>query len=235
MTDVTILMPVYDERDTVEEAVERTLGTELPVGRVELILIDDGSTDGTSEVLHRIARRHPGVQLVRHTVNRGKGAALRTGLQHASGRYTAVMDADLEYDAADMPRLIEPLLDRTASVVFGTRGSHPHSVFSLLYVLGNKAVAFTASGLYDTGLVDIMTGLKAMPTELFRSLRLRRDGFDVEAEITARALLDGHDIYEVPISYSARRREAGKKLTAVDGLRVMRTLIGCRIEGLARK
>jgi dolichol-phosphate hexosyltransferase len=141
-----------------------------------------------------------------------------------------VLDADLEYDPADLNKLLEPLVQGEASVVFGTRGFDSHSSFSFWYVIGNKVVALAASFLFNAWLADIMTCHKAMPTKLFRSLELRASGFSIEPEITARVLAAGHQIYEVPITYRARGREEGKKLTVADGVAVLVTLIRCRIE-----
>jgi glycosyltransferase involved in cell wall biosynthesis len=225
--DLTILMPVYNERATVEAAIDDALTAELPVAQRELVVVDDGSTDGTRELLR--SRAWPeNVRVVYHDANRGKGAALRTALQHASGELAAVLDADLEYRAADLAPVLEPLLSGEATVVFGTRAWASHTAYSFWYVLGNKAVTLAANVLYDCYLSDLMTCHKAMRTELFRSLPLREDGFAIEPEIAARVLRAGERIYEVPITYRARTRHAGKKLTALDGLRVLRTLVRCR-------
>ena len=168
--------------------------------------------------------------LVLHDRNRGKGAALQTGFQHATGEFSAILDADLEYRAADLAPLLEPLLAGEASVVFGTRSWSSHSAFSFWYVMGNKAVTQATNVLYNCWISDVMTCHKVMSTELFRSLKLRERGFAIEPEITARVLRSGERIYEVPITYAARSREEGKKLTAIDGLRVLRTLLRCRVD-----
>jgi len=223
-----ILMPVYNEAATVLAAIEDALTAELPVERRELIVVEDGSTDGTRELL-RSAELPDNVTLVEHDRNRGKGAALRTGLRHATGDYTAVLDADLEYHAADLATLLGPVLAGDATVVFGTRMWSSHAAYSFWYVMGNKAVTFATNVLYNCWISDVMTCHKLMETELFRSLRLREPGFAIEPEITARTLRAGHRVYEVPVSYRARSRAAGKKLTAADGLRVLRTLIRCRL------
>jgi glycosyltransferase involved in cell wall biosynthesis len=225
---LTILMPVYNEASTVLAAIDDALGAELPVARRELIVVDDGSTDGTRELL-RSAELPAHVRLCEHDRNRGKGAALRTGLTHATGDYTAVLDADLEYHAADLGALLHPVLAGDATVVFGTRMWSSHAAYSFWYVIGNKAVTFATNVLYNCWISDVMTCHKLMPTELFRGLKLRERGFAIEPEIAARVLLSGERIYEVPITYRARSREAGKKLTATDGLRVLRTLIRCRL------
>jgi dolichol-phosphate hexosyltransferase len=226
---LSILMPVYNELATVERAVEDALGAELPVESRQLVLVDDGSVDGTRELLQ--SRSWPdNVTLVLHETNRGKGAALQTGLQHATGEYAAILDADLEYRASDLGPLLEPLLAGDARVVFGTRSWSSHSAYSFWYVVGNKSVTFATNLIYNCWISDVMTCHKAMSTELFRSLRLKERGFGIEPEIAARVLRSGERIYEVPISYAARSREEGKKLTAIDGLRVLRTLVRCRVD-----
>ena len=226
--ELSILMPVFDERATVEDAIADALAAELPVESREVIVVDDGSTDGTRELLR--GREWPDtVKIVFHDRNQGKGAAVRTALAHASGEHAAILDADLEYRAADLGPVLEPLLAGVANVVFGTRAWSAHTAFSFWYVLGNKAVTLATNLIYNCWISDVMTCHKAMRTELFRSLRLSEPGFGIEPEIAARALRAGERIYEVPISYRARTRGEGKKLTALDGLRVLRTLIRCRI------
>src|SRR6266536_1117154 len=217
-------MPVYNERATIERAIESVL--DAGFSDYELVVVDDGSTDGTRDVL--AGRAWPEqVRVLRHERNRGKGEALRTALAEAHGRYTTVLDADLEYSPDDIPALIEPLRTGEAEAVFGTRGFQSHSAYSFWYVVGNRAVTFAANLLYNSWISDLMTGHKALSTALFRSLDLRERGFAIEAEITARLLGRGIRIYEVPVVYRARSREQGKKLTAADGLRVLRTLLRC--------
>jgi glycosyltransferase involved in cell wall biosynthesis len=227
-TSLTILMPVYNEHSTVAQAVEDALGAELPVDARQLVIVDDGSTDGTLEIL-RTTEWPENVIVVEHDRNRGKGAAIQTALTHATGDFAAILDADLEYRAADLAPLLEPLLTGEARVAYGTRSWASHSAYSFWYVMGNKAVTHATNVLYNCWISDVMTCHKAMSTELFRSLKLRERGFAIEPEITARVLLAGERIYEVPITYKARSREEGKKLTALDGLRVLRTLVRCRV------
>jgi glycosyltransferase involved in cell wall biosynthesis len=225
---LSILMPVYDERATVEAAIEDALTADLPVATRQLVIVDDGSTDGTREVLG--SRTWPdNVKVVLHERNLGKGAAVRTALGHATEEFAAILDADLEYRASDLAEVLEPLLAGDAHVVFGTRAWTSQSSFSFWYVMGNKAVTMATNVIYNCWISDVMTGHKAMRTELFRSLKLRERGFAIEPEIAARVLRSGERIHEVPISYRARSREAGKKLTALDGLRVLRTLVRCRV------
>jgi glycosyltransferase involved in cell wall biosynthesis len=225
---LSVLMPVFNERSTVETAIERVLAVGESLDGLELIVVDDGSTDGTSELLAK--RGWPdGVHVLKHRRNRGKGAALRTGLIEATGEFCTVMDADLEYDPKSLPELLAPLIGGEADAVYGVRGFQAHSAFSFWYVIGNKAVTFTTNVLYNAWLSDLMTCQKVLKTALFQELPLQADGFAIEAEITARLLRADALIFEVPITYRARRREEGKKLTAIDGLRVLATLARCRI------
>ncbi len=233
MATLSVLMPVFNEAATVERAVESVLAADLPVEH-ELIVVDDGSTDGTALALDRLAHRD-GVTLLRHGENRGKGAAVRTALEHATGDFAAIFDADLEYDPADLALLVAPLTDGVANAAFGVRAFEGHTSHSYLYVLGNRAVTLGANVLFNVYLRDLMTCHKMIRTDLFRSLPLRERGFAIEAEIAARLLQRGERIYEVPISYNARSTEEGKKLTGTDGFRVLRTLLRCRLGAGARQ
>ncbi len=226
---LSILMPVYNEAATVERAIAEVLSTELPV-EFELVVVNDGSTDGTRTLLE--AMDWPdNARLFHHDSNRGKGAAVRTALEHAQGDIATIFDADLEYDPADIVHLLPPLLEGEANAVFGVRAFDGYTSHSFLYVLGNKGVTLAANVLFNVYLRDIMTCHKAIRTEVFRSLRLSARGFDIEPEITVRLLQAGQRIFEVPIRYRARSSDEGKKLTSADGFRVLRTLIRCRIKG----
>jgi glycosyltransferase involved in cell wall biosynthesis len=228
-SSLSVLMPVFNEEATIRTAIERVLSTSFPVDRTELIVVDDGSTDSTAQILES-GGWGQAVKIASHRHNAGKGAAIRTAIEAATGGYAAILDADLEYDADDIVLLLKPLLSGEAEAVFGTRGFQSHSAYGFWYVMGNKGVTLVANVLYNSWVSDIMTCHKAMPTELWRSLRLRESGFAVEPEITARLLRSGVRIYEVPITYRARGRDEGKKLTAVDGFRVLRTLLRCRLD-----
>jgi glycosyltransferase involved in cell wall biosynthesis len=221
-------MPVYDERATVEAAVRTLLEAQLPVDSMELLVVDDGSTDGTREVLQQTGWDSR-VRVFCHPRNKGKGAAIRSGLAEANGAITTVLDADLEYPPENLVPLLAPILAGEADAVFGTRGFQSHSAYSFWYVMGNKGVTLAANLLYNSWISDVMTCHKAIRTDLFRSLRLREDGFGIEPEIAARLLRNGTRIYEVPVVYRARSRAEGKKLTIVDGARVMATLLRCRL------
>jgi glycosyltransferase involved in cell wall biosynthesis len=227
-TGLTVLMPVYNELATIETAIERVLAVDVSANSLELVVIDDGSSDGTAELLED--RSWPAnVRILHHERNRGKGAALRTGLAFADSEYCTVLDADLEYDPSNLNALLAPLLAGEADAVYGVRGFQAHSAYSFWYVVGNRAVTLAANVLYNAWLSDIMTCQKVLKTAVFRALPLRTNGFAIEAEITARLLRAGVRIFEVPIVYRARRREEGKKLTAIDGLSVLATLTRCRL------
>jgi hypothetical protein len=192
---LSILMPVYNERERVERAIVEVLDTELP-DEFELIVVDDGSTDGTREILR----------------DRGWGEPVRL----------------FEYDPEDLALLMPPLLDGRANASFGVRAFDGYTSHSFLFVLGNKGVTLACNVLYNVYLHDIMTCHKMIRTDVFRSLSLRSAGFAIEPEITARLVQKGERIYEVPVHYRARATDEGKKLTALDGFRVIATLLRCR-------
>jgi glycosyltransferase involved in cell wall biosynthesis len=227
---LSILMPVYNERERVERAIAEVLATKLPTD-FELIVVDDGSTDGTREIL-RDGDWDGRVRLYEHPHNQGKGAAVKTALTHAEGDYAAIFDADLEYAPEDLALLMPPLLDGRANVSFGVRAFDGYTSHSFLFVMGNKGVTLVCNLLYNVYLRDIMTCHKMIRTDLFRDLQLDSAGFAIEPEITARLVQRGERIYEVPVSYRARSNEEGKKLTALDGFRVVATLLRCRFSRL---
>jgi glycosyltransferase involved in cell wall biosynthesis len=230
---LSILMPVYNERERVERAIAEVLDTQLPT-EFELIVVDDGSTDGTREIL-RNGSFDGRVRLFEHAENQGKGAAVQTGLREAQGEYSAIFDADLEYDPTDLGLLMPPLLDGRTNACFGVRAFDGYTSHSFLFVLGNKGVTFACNVLFNVYLHDIMTCHKMIRTDVFRSLPLRSAGFAIEPEITARLVQRGERIFEVPVHYRARATEEGKKLTAVDGFRVLGTLLRCRFSDPIRR
>lgn len=228
---LSVLMPVYNEAGTIGAAVKRVLDVEYPC-EVEIIVIDDGSTDATSKVLDSFDDR----RLVRaeHRRNAGKGAALRTGARLATGDYLTICDADLEYEPSEIVKLLTPVLDNEAQVVFGTRTFGSHTAFSFWYVVGNLMVTMFANLLFNSWLSDIETCFKLMPVSLYRSLDLVEDGFGIEPEVTGKLLKRGIRPYEVPISYRARSRDEGKKLTWRDGLQALWILSRVRFLSRAR-
>jgi glycosyltransferase involved in cell wall biosynthesis len=225
--DLSILMPVYNEVATVERAIQQVLDTDLGV-TTELIIVDDGSTDGSREILNSGGFGNQ-VTVLHHERNRGKGAAVRTALEQARGEFSAIFDADLEYEPDDLRTLLPPLRGGMVNAVFGVRAFDGYTSHSFLYVMGNKGVTLAANVLFNVYLRDLMTCHKVIRTDVFQSLPLQARGFDIEPEIAARLIQQGEEIFEVPVHYKARPTEAGKKLTAKDGFRVLRTLVRCKV------
>ncbi len=223
---LSILMPVYNEEERVERAIVELLGTDLGT-EFEVIIVNDGSTDRTREILSS-REWGPNVRVFEHAVNQGKGAAIQTGLTKAEGEFSAIMDADLEYDPADLGLLLPPLEQGLANAAFGVRAFDGYSSHSFLFVLGNRGVTLACNIIFNVYVRDIMTMHKMIRTDLFRSLSLREPGFAIEPEITARLVQRRERIYEVPVHYRARSTEDGKKLTAYDGVRVLKTLVRCK-------
>lgn len=227
--ELSILMPVYNEGSTLRVALDRLLNTDLGTA-FEVIVVDDGSHDGALEQVPDLTADDR-VSVVRHDINRGKGAAIRTGIKNARGSLVTILDADLEYDPEDFRPMLDAIHGQQADVVFGTRSFGSHTAFSFWYVLGNRFLGFWASFLFNTWLSDIETCFKMAPTAAWRSLGLRSNGFGIEAEATGKFLKGGHRIFEVPITYSARRREEGKKLHWTDGLIAFGILLWVRFRG----
>ena len=226
---VTVVMPVYNEVATLRCALDRLLAVELPVW-VEVIVVDDGSTDDGPATITDLVETGA-VRLLRQPENRGKGAALRRGIAEAKGDLLTVLDADLEYDPQDYVRLLRPILDGDSRVVYGARSYGGHAAFSFWYVVGNKMLAAWASFLFDAWLTDIETCFKVAPTALWRHMELRSSGFGIEAEVTGKLLRMGERIFEVPIRYTARGREEGKKIQWTDGLKALWILTRIRFGG----
>jgi dolichol-phosphate hexosyltransferase len=212
---LSILMPVYNEEERIADALKQALAVDYPC-EIELVVVDDGSRDGTGEVLGRVDDAR--LRVITHPRNAGKGAAIKTAVDNAEGEYMVILDADLEYDPQDIPKLLEPVLDGRAKVVYGNRTFGSHSAYSFWYVMGNKGVTTVANLLYNSYIGDLETCFKLMPLELYRSLGIRSRGFGMEAEVTGKLLRRRIRPYEVPISYRARGREEGKKITWKDGV-----------------
>jgi dolichol-phosphate hexosyltransferase len=224
---LSILMPVYNESATLAAAVKEVLDVDYPCD-FELVIVDDGSTDGTRD-LYPALGYDPRVTIRLHTRNQGKGAAIRTAAAAATGDYVIMCDADLEYSPAEIPSLLAPVLAGRAQVVYGTRTFSSHNSYSYLYVLGNKGVTTAANLLFNCYISDLETCFKLIPADLYRQLRVRETGFGMEAEVTGKLLRRGFRPSEVPVTYAARSREAGKKLTWRDGVDALWILLRERL------
>jgi glycosyltransferase involved in cell wall biosynthesis len=222
---LTVLMPVFNEQSTVKEIVSRCLLVELPLA-VELVVVDDGSSDDTGEVLKGLVG--PQVRVLSHPKNQGKGAALRTGLAAATGDLVIIQDADLEYDPSDWRTLLEPVLAGRASVVYGNRFAGRGQNMSGLHWLGNRFLSMVTSLLYAKRLHDMETCYKLFDRRVLAPIHVVSDRFDFEPEITAKVLRQGFDIVEVPISYAGREFHEGKKITWRDGIGALRALVRFR-------
>lgn len=223
---LSILMPVYNEAETVQTAIKRVLDVTYPCP-IELVVVDDASRDGTPEILDGINDER--MLKLRHPVNQGKGAAIRTAAEAATGDFIMPFDADLEYAPEDIPELLKPVLRGETEVVFGSRMFGSHSAYSFWYVMGNRGVTMVANVLFNAYIADLETCYKLMPLGLYRSLNVSSKGFGMEAEITGKLLARKIRPYEVPISYRARSREAGKKITWRDGVQAVWILTRIRL------
>ena len=223
---LSILMPVYNEEARLAQALKQALDVAYPCD-VELVVVDDGSKDRTREILASVDDSR--IQVFLHERNQGKGAAIKTAVDKATGAYMVILDADLEYDPQDIPRLLDPVFDGRTDIVYGNRIFGSHSAFSFWYVMGNKAVTTAANMLFNCYLGDLETCFKLMPVELYRSLDIKSRGFGMEAELTGKLLRNRYRPYEVPISYRARTREEGKKITWRDGVEALWILLRERV------
>lgn len=214
---LSVLIPVYNERSTIESLLKRVQAAPY---EKEIILVDDASTDGTREILTRLARDHRDqVRLILHQKNCGKGAAIRTAIEHITGDIVIIQDADLEYDPKDYPRLLEPILDGHADVVFGNRfHGGPHRVLYFWHYQGNRFLTTLCNMMTNLNLSDMEVGYKVFKAEVLQRLRLRSNRFGIEPELTVKMAKLGCRIYEVPIAYHGRTYAEGKKITWRDGL-----------------
>jgi glycosyltransferase involved in cell wall biosynthesis len=222
--DISVIIPVFNERETIFEVVQRV--QKQPFDK-EIIIVDDCSADGTTEMLKQ-TDWPDNVHVFFHKKNMGKGAALRTGIPHASKAITIIQDADLEYNPDDFGVVLKPILDGVADVVYGSRFLGIHRSFMLHHYIGNKLLTFMTNILYNNILTDMETGYKAFRTEIIQSVKIRSNRFDFEPEITAKVLKKGYRIYEVPIYYAGRDYAEGKKITWRDGFSAMWALVRFR-------
>ena len=220
---ITVIIPCFNEANSVTDVISQLLSTGLDLK--EVIVVDDGSTDGTTEVI----RRTPGVTLIRHERNRGKGAAIRTGLDNASGDAIIIQDADGEYSPKDIPALIKPIAEGKADVVYGSRFLGSIRDMSTSHLIGNKALTWATEILYWTRITDVMTGYKVFRRYALDGIKLESKGFEFEPEITSRILRKNIKIVEIPISYSYREKGIAK-IGWKDGFKALWWLIKCRFQ-----
>jgi glycosyltransferase involved in cell wall biosynthesis len=224
---VSIIVPVYNEVRTVRAVIERLLTIDLPVER-EILIVDDGSTDGTRDVLAQVAADGVPVSILLAERNGGKGSAIRRGLARATGTIVAIQDADLELDPQQIAALLGPILRGESTVVYGSRFLNGRSGAPLVSVLANRFLTAVTNALFWASLTDMETCYKIMRTDVARSLGLTANRFDIEPEITARLLRHGHRIKELPVRFDARSRAQGKKIGWRDGVRAIQVLVAER-------
>jgi len=226
---LSVIVPAYNEEETIDEIINRVRAVDLGDVDLEMVIVDDASTDGTPERL-KTYRGEAGITVLRHDSNRGKGAAIRTGLDSASGDLVVIQDADLEYDPNDYPRLIKPIIDGDADVVFGSRFAGSVQNMRYINVVANKVLAWAATLLFGKRITDEATCYKVLATDTLRSFDLQCERFEFCPEVTAKTLRRGYRLVEVPITYRARTSETGKKIRARDGLEAIWTLLRFRFK-----
>ena len=226
---LSIIVPVYNEVRTVRAVIDRLIAIDLPLAR-EILIVDDGSTDGTREVLGVAAAERLPVTVINAPRNAGKGSAIRLGLQHAAGSILAIQDADLELDPQQLADLVGPIITRETDVVYGSRFLHGRSGAPLVTTVANRVLTAATNVLFGSSLTDMETCYKVMRVEVARSLNLTAERFDIEPEITARLLRLGHPIRELPVRFDARSRAQGKKIGWRDGVRALQVLMHERLK-----
>lgn len=226
---LSIIIPVYNEKQTIEEILRRLMVVKMMEVEKEVILVDDKSTDGSKKLMAKIQKMHPQIKLVFRGRQGGKGAAVRSGFEKATGDYIIIQDADLEYDPQDIPRLLKPIQENKAEVVYGSRFTGERRNMFFWHMLGNKFLSLLTNILYNTTLSDMEVCYKIFPRKLLKKIKLHEDGWGWDPEITVKILKQGIRIYEVPISYAGREFWEGKKVNWKDGFRILWVLLKYRI------
>jgi glycosyltransferase involved in cell wall biosynthesis len=235
---LSVVIPTYNEERTIAQVLDAVRAVDLSGAlgvdlQREIVVVDDGSTDATRDILARYSSA-PDLRVLMHGYNRGKGAALRTAFKALSGDIVIIQDADFEYDPQEYPRLLEPIIGGRADVVYGSRlsGGRPQRVYLFWHLMGNRFLTLLTNMLFNSTLTDMETGYKVFRREVVDSFNLREDDFRIEPEMTAQVLRNSRlRVYELPIAYYGRTYEEGKKITWKDGIKAMMTLIRCRLQG----
>jgi len=233
---LSVVVPTYNEERTIMNVIDAVSQVDLAAAlgkevELEIIVVDDGSTDGTRRMLDSLDSR-PDIRVIVHERNRGKGAAVRTGFAHVTGDIVIIQDADMEYDPTEFPRLLEPIVNGHADVVYGSRlsGGRPQRVYLFWHMVGNRMLTLLTNVLFNSTLTDMETGYKVFKREVVDNFRLRENDFRIEPEMTAQVLRNTNlRVYEMPVSYYGRTYEEGKKITWKDGFGAVLTLVRCRL------
>lgn len=232
MKTLSIIIPVFNEKRTIEELLKRVGAVKLPQKiKKEIIVVDDASKDGTRKILQGLEGKLSQVKFFYHDQNQGKGAAVRTGLKAATGDFLIIQDGDLEYDPQDISKLLLPILEGRAEVVYGSRFTGEHRNMFFWHMMGNKTLSLVTNLLYNTTLSDMEVCYKLFTKKALQGINLKEDRWGFDPEITAKVLKKGYRIYEVPISYTGREFDQGKKISWKDGFRILYVLLKTSLFG----
>jgi len=225
---LSIIMPVYNEKDTLKQIIKEVMHLSIRGVKKELVIVDDGSIDGSRNILKKLKLNKRNCKIFYHEKNIGKGGAVNTGIQNSSGDIIMIQDADLEYNPKEIPKLLEPILNKKVKVVYGSRFLRQHNPQYPIYYFGNIILSWATTLIFFTRITDMETGYKVFKRDVIKDIKLRSKGFDLEPEITAKILKNGYKIKELPISFRPRKFEHGKKITWKDGIMAIFYLIKYR-------